>query len=218
MDPEIAAARAVTEKHEAKLVAVKAACELWLDRVARDLGKEGSYEQYSVVTKELQSWAKELGILHIQEITSLQLGSWYSSRHWTKRSLSTRRQRWVMVRSMFRYWHEHKVIPENVAAIVKPVKVSGDHVQGPYTDEQVESVMRHGENDPRLLTFVLLLLHTGCDVMDAVLFDPARIRDYSVDGRTISVYRYKRVKDAHGRSGSSASPGRGGASFSFGVT
>jgi integrase len=194
MDPEIAAARAVTEHHEARLVTVKAACDLWLQRVARDLGKEGSYDQYSVVSKELQIWAKDTGILHIQEISSLQLGSWYASRHWTKRSISTRRQRWVMVRSMFRYWYEHKVIPENVAAIVKPVKANLDHVQGPYSDEQVEAVMRQIEPEARPRAFVLLLLHTGCDVMDAVLFDPARIRDYSIDGRAISVYRYKRVK------------------------
>jgi len=194
MDPEIAAARAVTERHEAKAVTVKAACELWLERVARDLSKEGSYEQYSVVSKELQNWARDMGILHIQEITSLQLGSWYSSNHWTRRSLSTRRQRWVMVRSMFRYWNEHKVVPENVAEIVRPIKASGDHVQGPYTDEQIEAVFRQVECDARLRTFVSLLLYTGCDVMDAVLFEPSRIRDYVVDGQRVSVYRYKRVK------------------------
>jgi integrase len=194
IDPEIAAARAVTEQHEAKLVTVKAACGLWLERVERDLGKEGSFEQYSVVSKELQRWAKDKGIVHIQEITSLQLGSWYSSRYWTKRAQSTRRQRWVMVRSMFRYWHEHKIIADNVAAIVRPVKVSVDHVQGPYSDEQIENVLHHIEPDIRLRAFVLLLLNTGCDVMDAVLFDPARIKDLHIDGQTVSVYRYKRVK------------------------
>jgi len=194
MDPEIAAARAVTEQHDAKLLTVKAACDLWLERVARDLGKGGSYEQYSVVTKEMQNWAKDMGLQHIQEITSLLLGSWYGSRHWTKRSASTRRQRWVMVRSMFRYWHEHKVIPDNVAATVKPVKANSDHVQGPYTDEQVEAVLRQVDDDARLRTFVLLLLHTGCDVMDAVLFEPTRIRGHVVEGREVSVYRYKRVK------------------------
>ena len=194
IDPEIAAARAVTEQHEARMVTVKAACDLWLERVARDLGKEGSYEQYSVVTKEMHVWAKDIGVRHIQEITSLQLGTWYGSRRWTKRSLSTRRQRWVMVRSMFRYWHEHKVIPDNVAAIVRPVKGSGDHVQGPYTDEQIESALHQVESDIRLRAFTLLLLNTGCDVMDAVLFDPARIKDLHIDGHTVSVYRYKRVK------------------------
>ena len=194
MDPEIAAARAVTGQHEASLVTVKAACDLWLERVARDLGKEGSYEQYSVVSKELQNWARDMGIVHIQEVTSLQLGRWYGSRHWTRRSLSTRRQRWVMVRSMFRYWHDHKVIPDNVVATVRPVKGSGAHVQGPYSDEQVETVLLQLEGDTRLQTFVLLLLHTGCDVMDAVLFEPARIRNYVVEGREVSVYRYKRVK------------------------
>lgn len=194
MDPEIAAARAVTERREAKLVTVKKACDLWLERVARDLGKEGSYEQYSVVSKEMQNWARDLGILHIQEITSLQLGSWYSSCHWTKRSASTRRQRWVMVRSMFRYWHEQKVIPDNVASTVRPIKAIGDHVQGPYSDEQVEAVLRQVDPDARLRAFVLLLLHTGCDVMDAVMFEPARIRDHVVEGQQVSVYRYKRVK------------------------
>jgi len=194
MDPEIAAARATTEKHQAKLTTVKAACGLWLERVERDLGRAGSYEQYAVVVKDLQNWAKDMGILHVQEITSLQLARWYSSTHWTGRSVTTRRQRWVMVRSMFRYWHEHKVIPDNVAAIVKPVKAGEDHVQGPYTDEQVEAILRQVQPDARLRAFVLLLLHSGCDVMDAVLFEPARIRDLNIEGRPVSVYRYKRVK------------------------
>lgn len=194
MDPEIAAARAVTVQNQAKLVTVKVACDLWMARVARDLGKAGSYEQYSVIAKELQVWAKDMGIQHIQEVTSLQLGSWYGSRHWTKRSQSTRRQRWVMVRSMFRYWHEHKVILDNVAATIKPIKADGEHVQGPYSDEQIEAVLHQVNSDARLRAFVLLLLHTGCDVMDSVLFGPARVRDHVVDGREVSVYRYRRVK------------------------
>ncbi|HEY6445323.1 MAG TPA: hypothetical protein VIY53_02615 [Acidobacteriaceae bacterium] len=163
MDPEIAASRAGTEQHEARLVTIRAACGLWLERLARDLDKEGSYEQACVVSKEPQYWAKDIGILHIQEITSLQLSRWYGSRHWTKRSPSTRRQRWVMVGSMFRYWHEHKGIADNVAATVRPVKATGNYVQGPYSDGQIEADLRQVEADVRLRAFVLLLLHTGCD-------------------------------------------------------
>jgi integrase len=195
MDPEIAAARAVTQKHRAKLVTVKAGCGLWMGRVERDLGKRSSYDQYLVVARKLQRWAADMGIHHLQEIRSLHLDGWYSSSDWTtKLSESTRRQRWVMVRSMFRYWHEHKLISENPVVAIKPVKGTGDHVQGPYEDKQVDAVLEEVANDPRVFAFVQTLLHIGCDVMDAVLFEPHRIRDVAIDGRNLSVYRYHRAK------------------------
>jgi hypothetical protein len=71
--------------------------------------------------------------------------------------------------------------------VFRPVKASVDDVQGPYSDEQIENVLLEVDLDVRLRTFTLLLRNTGCDVVDAVLFDPARIRDLHIDGRTVSM-------------------------------
>lgn len=84
-------------------------------------------------------------------------------------------------------------------------------MQGPYTDEQVTRILAHVKNTippksrlkeqavyiERLNAFLLLLLHTGCDVVDAVLFDQNQIERLSVDGRLVSVFRYHRQKTRH---------------------
>lgn len=194
MDPEIAAARAASREETPESTPLQAACDLWLKRTEREHGKAGSYEQYAVVSKQLQEWAKDQGIEIIQEITTGKLDTWYSSRRWTKLAASTRRQRWVMVRTLFRFWHERGLLRHNPAAAVKPVKKMGDHVQGPYTTVQADAVLRQVNHDPRLRAFVLLLLRGGCDVIDAVLFTQSQISDMNIGGQTISVYRYRRTK------------------------
>jgi integrase len=46
----------------------------------------------------------------------------------------------------------------------------------------------------RLLAFVTLLLNTGCDVVDAVLFDQANLTSQTVASSEVYVYRYDREK------------------------
>jgi integrase len=46
-----------------------------------------------------------------------------------------------------------------------------------------------------MVAFLTLLLHSGCDLVDAVNFEPERIKDMVVDGVTFPVFRYNRVKN-----------------------
>ena len=110
--------------------------------------------------------------------------------------MTTRRQVWINVRSIFKFWFERGLIERNPVLPVKPVKRPMDHVQGPYSEDQVAAILRQAdaEGDPRLRAFVLHLLYVGCDVVDAVRFNTKRIEDVTIDGRTIYIYRYKRVK------------------------
>ena len=91
---------------------------------------------------------------------------------------------------------------------INAIKADRDHRQGPYTQTQIDAVFAHikdgvpdniepTERDvyaTRLHAFITLLLHTGCDVVDGILFDQTRIEDRVLDGNTIPVYRYKRQK------------------------
>lgn len=196
MDPEIAKARAVNEKQQRKLVTIQEACSLFLKKVGREKGKNGNFGQYSVGVNHLLAWADRLHVDHIQEITTLMLERWYSDKPWSGFEMTTKRQGWINIRSIFRYWHERDLIDRNPALAVKPARGPEDHVQGPYSDEQVAALLGQvaSEGDLRLRGFVLLLLHVGCDVVDAVLFNPNRIQDVRIDGETIHIYRYKRRK------------------------
>ena len=70
MDPEIAAAQAVTEKHKRKLVTISDACAVFLKKIEREKGKSGAHQQYSVAVKHLKEWTDRLHTDHIQDITS----------------------------------------------------------------------------------------------------------------------------------------------------
>ena len=196
MDPEIAAAQAVTEKHKRKLVAVSDGCDLFLKKIEREKGKNGAHQQYSVAVKHLKDWTDRLQTDHIQDITSEMLERWYSEKPWSEFEVTTRRQVWINIRSIFKFWFERGLIDRNPVLPVKPVKRPDDHVQGPYSDQQVAAILRQldAEGDRRLRAFVLHLMHVGCDVVDAVRFNTKRIEDVTIDGQTIHIYRYKRAK------------------------
>lgn len=103
---------------------------------------------------------------------------------------------------------ERGVIDTSPIASIKAVRPSKDHVQGPYTDEQIKKLLAGIEATTpsnidveertvyaqRLRAFVDMLLHTGCDVVDGILFDQGRMRRTAIDKREIAVYRYKRQK------------------------
>jgi hypothetical protein len=49
--------------------------------------------------------------------------------------------------------------------------------------------------EQRVRTFVNLLLHTGCDLGDGILYTPDNLEIVKIDKRkTVHVYRYKRRK------------------------
>jgi integrase len=208
MDPEIAAARVVTEKQERQRMTVSDACDLWIDRTRRQFGDGGSLPQYKSLMVKVDAWASAHGIIHIQDITPLHLERWYSSRDWLRHADTTRQQRWGVLRSMFAFLRERGVIDSSPIVSIKAVRPGKDHVQGPYTDEQVEKVLAAIEtNIPdninteerdvygrRLCAFVDLLLHTGCDVGDGVLFDQGRVKPTVIGGQDVAVYRYARQK------------------------
>jgi integrase len=211
MDPEIAEARAKKAEETVKQgerMTVAAACDLWIDRTVREFGAEaGVVDQYRWLKKKLCGWAESHGIIHVEDITTLQLDRWYSSSDWSF-APSTKSQRWGILRSMFNYMEEREVLVKSPADAIRAVKPDRGHLQGPYTDEQVKNILASIEKSipanlpfhkretyaPRLRTFINLLLETGCDVGDAVLYEPRRIETHRVKGKTVYIYRYSRQK------------------------
>ena len=224
-DPEIAKSRAQEAATEEQKKTIVDACKLWLARTRlqhqvkmrtdglpishRERSKNGgTLPQYQVLFGHLQRWAKDKGIIHIQEITPLLLEEWRTSDDWSRLAVTTQQQRWGVLRSFFAYLQGLKVIDSNPIAGIKAITVTKDHLQGPYSDEQIDSIFASVEASvpqrsdkaervvyaQRLTRFLQLLLHTGCDVIDAVLFEPSRIEDVTLEGQVVPVYRYRRKK------------------------
>lgn len=214
-NPTIAAAKAVISDSNAKLVSVADACQKWIKRTKSQNLSAGILAQYKSLSKKLQEWADKNRVEYIQDITRSQLESWYGSDEWTKYAVTTRHQRWSVLRSMFSYWHDLGDLEKNPIAAIKPVEQNGDFRQGPYTDEQIKAIFNIlAANTPdipditpnnipvaekrvytvRLHAFVTLLLDTGCDVVDAVLFEKTNVTLQTVNSRKVSVYRYHREK------------------------
>lgn len=208
MHPEIAAARTEKAKKQATVMTVREACDLWIARTQREHGRS-VVDQYKSLSNMLCRWATAHGVVNVQEITPLQLERWYSGNDWKKFAETTRSQKWSVLRSMFKYWTERKVLQESPITSIKAIKVKGDHVQGPYSDEQVTAILaavpkvvpmniqpeERGPYEKRLRTFINMLLHTGCDIGDAILFSTENLEKVMVDKRrSVHVYQYKRRK------------------------
>jgi site-specific recombinase XerD len=146
-------------------------------------------------------------IVHIQEITPLFCQEWHDS--WNgSYSDDTRKQRWGTVRSFFKFLTDLGVLDVNPAVQIKAVKARQVFAHVPFTDEQYERILneadwyvdervKNGEREVhcrRQHLFLELLRNTGMDLGDAVMFQSSLIRDEVVDGKTVSVLRYRRSK------------------------
>jgi integrase len=210
LDPEIAAARAIEEKKRVERVTVGDACDLWIERSKSKLGKDGStLAQYRTLKAHLTAWSGKNSLNYIDEITTGQLQRWYQSADWTRLAATTRSQRWGVIRSMFNYWEKIEVLKSSPAKSIEAIKAGRGHVQGPYSDTQVKLILASIGKDvapnlpthlkgcyvPRLRVFIQLLLDTGCDVSDAIQYQPTQISRFRIDKkRTIHVFRYRRQK------------------------
>jgi site-specific recombinase XerD len=207
-NPEVAAARAAIEEKNKKRRTVQQVCDLWIDRTKREFS-QSLVEQYQSLTRHLVRWADAHGIQFLDEITTEMLDRWYSSAEWTSYAATTRAQRWGVLRSIFNFWVEKKLLIEDPIKSIKAIKAPVGHVQGPYTDEQVTAIFAAiGKAVPknlapdarplwekRVRTFLNLLLHTGSDLGDAILYEQDRITEGGkVNGKTVYVYRYERNK------------------------
>jgi site-specific recombinase XerD len=205
LDPEIAASRAKVQDTTTPLT-VREAMHLWVARTENKLGKDAStIGQYRHLEELVSKWARQHGIKYAKDITSRQLESWYASHEWTRIAPTTRKQRWAVLRVMFAHMVKVKAIPESPADPIEAAHVNSDHVQGPYTDTQVRSILAHVEYAPqtvtdkatyvtRLRAFIRLLVDSGCDVSDALQFGQHQLERMRIEKREVWVFRYRRQK------------------------
>jgi integrase len=145
--------------------------------------------------------------MYARDVASSQLETWYASEEWTPPRLSptTRKQQWAVLRVMFAHMVKMGAIAESPAAPIEAANITSDHVQGPYSDDQVKAILAHVEYVPNTVTnkaaymirvraFIRLLLDSACDVSDALQFYPNQLEKMRIAKRDVWVYRYKRQK------------------------
>jgi integrase len=206
-NPEIAAARAAEAQREKRQTSIEDASSMWLADVESRHGKNGTWRSAKTLTRKLTAWAIRQGILLIGEVTTPSLQAWSTAPDWTQYEDSSRREGWKKLRSFFSWLKKRKLLDEDPAAEIEPIRGSTDPVQGPYTAEQIEAIfasinasVTFGDAErrklyaDRLRAFMLLLLHSGCDVGDATLYEQGQITPTQVKRRTVQVFRYRRQK------------------------
>ena len=91
------------------------------------------------------------------------------------------------------------VLKQNPILAIKADRPPKDHVQDPYTEDQVKALMASIKDTipdsidvrekhvyvERLTAYLTLLLNVGCDLVDAVLHEPERITEEKVGDRVI---------------------------------
>ena len=175
----------------------------WVDKLGRTHGTLLGF------IDEFNAKHPDVPINKVDQLTPLICQSWRDSSWFSSLGEGTRHQRWGVVRSFFAFLFNLGVIPLNPVIAIKAPPVPNTYAHVPFSPEQCSAILneaawrvddrvRDGERAvycSRLTAMVQLLLNTGMDLIDAVLFNPSvQIRDEQLDGVIQPVLRYIRTK------------------------
>jgi integrase len=201
MNPEIAAARATKAEEQEKLLPVIDGIHLFIGRRELD-GSDSTKDQYRSLLGAIDGHGKARGKLllalkkskieNVQQVTTKWLQEWYQSGTWDKLALTTRTQRWNVIRALFRFLHEQGMIFTNPALPVRSARGNGYFNNVPYTDEQYSAMLKAAKDNQRVYAFIELLRWSGMDLEDAIQF---RLDMIDADG-VLTYHRQKTGTEA----------------------
>ena len=183
LNPAIYAAQRLNKKQEEKWVSIIDAIDLFCNR--RDLDSDDTRSLYRSFLgainpdgtkrgKLFHALAAD-GIEYVQQVTTPWLQSWHQSAAWNDYKNTTKRQRWHMVRTFFRWLNEQGYIETNPSLPVKATKSNGYYNNIPYDEGEYASILKAAEGDRRLYIFIELMRWTGMDIEDAIQFCSAMV-------------------------------------------
>jgi integrase/recombinase XerC len=156
--------------HEPNRVTIKAACDSFIrDAETREL-KPATIVKYKLLFTRFHDWATSEGLQYLNQVDLEALRRFRGT--WAYKNFALRNQT-ERLRALFRYAHDSGWIPANIA---KNLKAPATHVPEtiPFTEEEVTKILAACDkytpayNAVRLRALVLLLLHSGLRIGDAV--------------------------------------------------
>ncbi len=153
-----------------KPTTVEDACSAFIrDAKGRGL-REPTLYKYDLLFRRLKDFAVRRGVVFLRDLDLDALRQFRET--WPHRNISARKKLEAL-RTFFRFAHESDWIPSNPASKIRPPKVTEPPVV-PFTTEEVNRILEACDSYPdrpnavRLHALVLLLLHSGLRIRDAV--------------------------------------------------
>ena len=172
--------------HEPNKITVKSACDSFIrDAETREL-KPATIAKYKLLFTRFQNWAESEGLQYLNQFDLEALRRFRGT--WKYRNFALRNQT-ERLRSLFSYAHNTGWVPVNVA---RQLKSPTTHVPEviPFTEDEITKILAACDkytpayNGVRLRALVLLLLHSGLRIGDAVTLERNKIIDGSLVLRT----------------------------------
>lgn len=167
--------------HEPNKITVKSACDSFIrDAETREL-KPATIAKYKLLFTKFQNWADSEGLQYLNQFDLEALRRYRGT--WNYRNFALRNQT-ERLRALFAFAHDSGWISVNVA---NHLKAPAAHVPEviPFTDDEITKILAACDeytpayNSVRLRALVLLLLHSGLRIGDAVTL----VRGKVIDGR-----------------------------------
>ena len=165
------------EGREPNKVAIKSACDSFVeDAKTREL-KPATVAKYKLLFTRLQDWAESEGFEYLDQIDLEALRRFRGT--WSYRNFALRNQT-ERLRALFTFAHDSGWIQSNVA---KKLKAPAAHVPEvvPFTEDEISKILaacdeyKPAYNGVRLRALVLLLLHSGLRIGDAVTLERSKV-------------------------------------------
>lgn len=155
-----------------------ACAQFEVDARARCLSSS-SLRKFALLCRQLLAWAETAGIRYPSQLTLSDLQAFRAT--WTDAPLSASKKL-ERLRSVCRFFHDHRWIPENYARAMRPPKVDQSPTL-PFTQDEVVRLIgacdRLGVMDAmtqeRTRTLLLVLRYTGLRISDATRLHADRI-------------------------------------------
>lgn len=172
--------------HEPNRVTVKSACDSFVrDAETREL-KRATIAKYKLLFTRFQDWATSEGLQYLNQFDLEALRRFRGT--WVYKNFALRNQT-ERLRALFKYAHDSGWISVNISKNLKAPASRVTEVT-PFTDDEVTKILAACDkytpayNAVRLRALVLLLLHSGLRIGDAVTLKRSAIVGDTLTART----------------------------------
>jgi integrase/recombinase XerD len=184
------------EGREPNRVTVKSACDSFIQDAETPGLKPATVAKYKLLFTRFQDWTKGEGLQYLYQVDLDALRRFRGT--WSYKNFALRNQT-ERVRSLFKFAHDSGWIPANVAKNLKAPAAQVPEVV-PFTEDEVSKILaacdiyKPAHNGVRLRALVLLLLHSGLRIGDAVTLERSKVVGGRLTLRTIDQTRDLRRK------------------------
>ncbi|HKD05730.1 MAG TPA: site-specific integrase [Bryobacteraceae bacterium] len=167
---------------------VAAAARAYLENCVARRISQPSVRKFEILLSAMDAHLAKQGITQIADVKPEHMDGFFNSWNWSPRTAQKQVER---LRAIWRFVYRRRWVAFDPALDIKAPVVPPKEVD-PLSEDEIEKILREASRHPRHYALVLLLLHTGLRIADAVLLRKDRVSN----GR-ILLYTAKNKKPVH---------------------